>query len=236
MNYLKELLVVVVVIIQVKTKMIAMPKSSSNMIKQLPKVVPKGPLNLPNVNMPKWSSINRFFQTGEKFQNAWNTLENTADFLSKVRDLVKKNGKSENGDRLEQGWKEYEFVQCFPDDPKKTCFSECTRGTKTYRWCYISSEKSSWDHCYCEIRPSIQKWLVLNREKLMTKKTTYAVTQIQAQWIAIGTVGSIFLLIILGLLGRFLCLRKRGQQNMAQNNNNNNDDNNNDEMNEMNEL
>ena len=200
MKYLKELMMTVVVSVMVlqNDKMV-----DAKIMPGVPAIkIPKGP-KLPTIkkpSLPKWNDINRFFQNGEKAQALWDTIENSADFFEKIREMLKK---KENPEKLVEGWKSYEFLQCHPDSPNSICHSECKRSQTTYRWCYISSELSKWSTCQCEVRSEIKQWLVLAKEKLMKKGTILMTTEYQ-QWITIGVIGLAFLFLVICLIGRYI--------------------------------
>ena len=95
---------------------------NSKVVPRLPKIPNLPPVKIPKIpkiSKIKWETINQFLPSGDKAANLWNHFESLMDFFDKIKNIIAKD--NEDPAELEKKWKSYEFVHCYPDDPKETC-------------------------------------------------------------------------------------------------------------------
>ena len=165
--------------------------------------------------MPKWDTINQMLASGETAGSLWNTFESTLEFLQQIKAMIKKQAKNPTElTELESKWKSYEFQHCLPDEKGEICYSECHRGSEKYTWCWTDSAQKDWSRCQCFIRPEVKQWFLLMKKKMMSKiPTKFQFTTDVIQWILIGTIGALLLIILLSIIGRFIYRCKMDQRN-----------------------
>ena len=196
----------------------------SKMIKATSKLVRGTPkLNLPSA-MPKIpprvvGQAKKILRLRDQVgPEAWKKVEKSVDFFRKMKSALKSQNIT-SFDKPPVGWNWNEILWCHPADQKSRCFSTCQTKGYTYKWCFTTAaQDKDWQHCACEIRPSVRHWIQLAKNRLVHKSEVLAdnpVTQEgkneTIQWIVIATLAFLVIVLVTGIIARVIYNYRRAQ-------------------------
>ena len=196
----------------------------SKMIKATSKLIKGTPqLNLPSV-LPKLPPMavgqaKKILRLRDRVgPEAWKKVEKSVDFFRKMKSALKSQNIT-SYDKPPVGWNWNEILWCHPADQESRCFSTCQRKGYTFKWCYTSAaQDKDWQHCACEIRPSVRHWIHLAKTRLVHKSQVLADTPVTQegknetiQWIVIATLAFLVIVLVTGIIARVVYNYRRAQ-------------------------